>query len=290
MDEELTPEESEAFEAMKADETPAEEPKAEEAKPEVTEKPAGEPEKEETPEFKSERAQTMVPHQAMHAERMKRQAAEAKLAELETRLSAIEKPPEEAPQWVDPLVDPEGHRKWTEYQTSQATSQVEEIKQARAREAAVAQRQVRAQNYETEFIKDNADFVDAANFAAQARLAELGQAGLNEQQAVQRLAQETTAVFNAAEAAGINPCALIYQRAAQVGYKKADPAADTATKAAEEAAKVTALAAAQAATKTATVASGGAEGGKLTAKQIAEMSDAEFDKLGEDELRRAMGG
>ena len=124
--EELTSEEAAALEAMKNDtgEGIEQEQKAQEAEQKEQESSDAEEVREQDPqdgrqeevkaEFKTSREKPpegYVPHQAMHAERLKRQELEKKIEALEAKLT----PQEQPPQYVDPLEDPEGFRNYDEY-------------------------------------------------------------------------------------------------------------------------------------------------------------------------------
>lgn len=285
-DVDLTADEQSALEAMQNEpEAPAQEPEGEQR--EAVE-PEGEEakESEQQPEFKSSREERppegFVPHQAMHAERVRRQEVERQLNELTERLSALEKPKDEPPQWVDPLVDPEGFKKYDDYRQKQLSEQIAQLTQTREQEQQIQQRTGQATRFEQAFRESNPDYDDAAKFLQQARWDELSRAGYEEHQIARQIALDANALFDAGVKTGMNPAQLVYLRAQQAGYTKAAPQQS------EEAAKVTALAEAQKNTQGIGTAGGGA--GKLTAAQIAEMSEEEIFNLPEDELRRAFGG
>ena len=167
MTEELTAEEKQAYEEMQAA------PAVEDTSPvEAPEQPAQEPQEaiskpaEGEPEFTSQRAQEKppegyVPHQAMHAERAKRKELEKKLAEIEARLAEKEKPADPEPQFVDPLEDPDGFRKYTEHQEKRRQEAIDQFlkqnKAEREREALVQE----AGRLEQEFMAKTPDYMDA---------------------------------------------------------------------------------------------------------------------------------
>lgn len=294
--EELTPEETAAMEAMESDTSvELEEPKEpvqEEQQPEPKEP---EETKEAEPEFKTTREKPpegFVPHQAMHAERMKRQELEGQLAELtkwkeQQEAAAVQA---QEPQWADPLVDPEGFKRYQDHQQSKLNDQIQAQNKQFADQQALNARVASAQRFEAEFKTTTPDYDDAARFIQEKRVNDLRAAGHGDQAIVQQIAQDANAIFEAGERLGMNPAQLLYMRAQAEGYTKApDPAAQAAQTAEAEAAKITALAEAQKETQ-GLGTTGGKQGGQITAAQLAEMSEAELAKVSDDDIRRAMGG
>ena len=287
MKEEFTADEQAAMDAMKADTTP--EPQ------EVTEAPQETPEeapKEEAkePEFKTSREKTekppegFVPHQAMHAERMKRQELERKIAELEARLPKPEE--EKPPQWVDPLVDPEGFRKYDEWRQRENNEKLEQINRSLKEREETAVRVRRAAELEAEFAAETPDYPQATQFLHQARVSELAAMGYSPDQISAQLRQDAMGVFNAAQQIGMNPAELLYIRARRAGYQ---PPVKEAPKPVADAERVVALDKAQKATQGLGSASG-PQSGQLTARDLAAMSEAELAKVPAEVKRRAMGG
>ena len=283
MADEMTAEEQAEFEAMQND---APEPERAEAEPEATEP---EPEQSEPQaEFKTTREKPpegFVPHQAMHAERARRQEAEQSIAELRARLAALETPPapkDEPPQWVDPLVDPEGFNKYQKYQEKQVTDRLDRWEQQQKSEADLQAKMAQAAQFEAEYIKTAEDYPQAAQFLHQSRAAELQAQGFTQQQVQSQLGHDAVRLVDAAVAAGLNPAHLIYERARAAGYKKP----------VDEGARVAKLAEAQ--RQTASLPASGAEQrGALTAEQVGAMSDDDFQralKERPDDIRRIMGG
>lgn len=223
-----------------------------------------------------------VPHQAMHAERQRAKAAEARLAEMQARLDALENPQEPAPAYVDPLIDPEGHRKWTEHQNREVLAKLEAIERGAQTSQRRAQRMQEAMAYEAEFRKQAGDYDQAIAHLHSQRAAELLAAGIADPQA--QIATEVDAIFDAAQTAGLNPAQILYIKAQETGWKASTAAAKT------EADRLAAQAKAQAATASLSTAPGEGQGAKLTAAQIAEMSEDEIAKLSEEELAAALGG
>lgn len=292
MKEEFTAEEQAAMTAMKADTAPepqdvTEQPKEE---PETREEPKAEEPKE--PEFKTSREKPaekppegFVPHQAMHAERMKRQELERKVAELEARLPKPEE--EKPPQWVDPLVDPEGFRKYDEWRSRQSEEKLEQITRSLREREETAARVRKAAELEAEFAAETPDYPQATQFLHQARVSELAAMGFSQEQIGAQLRQDALGVFNAAQQIGMNPAELLYIRAQRAGYRRQE--APKAPEVPSEADRVVALDKAQKATQGLGSATG-PQMGQLTARDLAAMSEAELAKVPADVKRRAMGG
>ncbi|WP_299949079.1 hypothetical protein [uncultured Ruegeria sp.] len=286
--EELTTEESTALEAMQTEETTVEETpevKTEEGTqeaPKTEEKPADESEKEKPPEG-------FVPHQAMHAERLKARQERERADALEKRLADIEakiSPQEQPPEYVDPIEDPDGFRKWAEYSAKQSEQKAETVTKSVQQQTEERQLMVKIENYEREFLQKTPDASDAISFLSQARTQELTQMGHGPAEVQAQLRQDVMAMVQAGEAIGMNPAELAYMRAKSMGYETAQPATAPQQTDAE---KIAAMAQAQEATK-GVGSSGPAQTGAITATQLAEMSEEEFAKLTDEEVRKAMGG
>lgn len=290
----LTPEESAALSEMESDTAPAPEEKAPEkpaAKAEET--PADEAKAEENPEFKSARSEEkppegFVPHQAMHAERVKRQELERLVQELQAKVDAVSAPKEETPQYVDPLEDPEGFRRYTDYQQQKLNERLEAITKTGEEERKITQRLARATELESQFAAETADYPQAAQFLHNQRVSELRGMGYGDDEISAQIRKDANGIFDAAEAAGINPAELVYMRAKRAGYAKAEAPQEQQEQSDGE--RITALAAAQKNTQGLGAAGGGAQSGRLTLAQVAEMSEAELAKIPDDELRAIMGG
>ena len=282
--EDLTAEEQSALAEMEQDTGEG----LEEAQ-QAQEAPKDEPQEDEKPVFKTQREKPpegFVPHEAMHAERMKakaereaRETLEKRLAELEAKLA----PKEEAPQWVDPLVDPEGFKRWSDHRDKTISERLEAQDQDR-QERAERQRQEVAQA-EAEFSAKTPDYLPTIEAMKQGRIAELRGAGLADQEIVAHLNADVRGIVQAAKLMGISPAELAYMRAHHLGHR-----ADTQKTGQDEASRIVALAEAQKRTQGLGSAGGGAQAGKLTMAQLAEMSEEEIAKIPEAEIRAAMGG
>lgn len=290
MSTEWTDEDEKALAEMKAaDEAPVEEAPAEdEAASQEAVEPAEAEEKPE-PEAKTEDAakppEGYVPHQAMHAERLRRQEAERRLKEIEERLKADEKPKEEE-QIPDPVVDPE---KWAAYQRETTGRSQQEIQRLRQEiEQERYQRQVfNAVTMGEQRVKaEKPDYDTAISHLMEARKRELAYFTDDQDAINNQIRQDLWGVSTAAIEKGLNPAEVLYNIAHQRGYQP--PEADTGTP--DAASRVTAAAKAQEATASLSQASGGPQSGRLTADQLAAMPEKDFAKLSDDDIRKAMGG
>ena len=301
-EEELTASEQEAYTAMQSEDTEVDEAPqdTEEGTQDASEDTGassedGAEEGEQTAEFKSQRDEKppegMVPHQAMHAERQKRQAAEARLAEMEAKLSALETPAEKPPEFVDPLEDPDGFRKWQEHQSAETKDQIDAIHKERQESLQRAERVQKAERLEQEFAAKTPDYMDAVKTLHNSRVSALRDAGWDDSEIQSQIVQDAQNVFEAAERIGMNPAQLLYIRAQEFGYTpKAAEAAQETTRGTAEADRITALAEAQKNTQGLGSAGGGEQAGQLTAAQLANMSEAELAKVSDADIARAMGG
>ena len=294
--EELTESEQELLAVMKAADEPDAEPAKEE--PGVTTEPteganeassevAKDPDAKE-PEFKSSRTddkppEGYVPHQAMHAERTRRQELERRLEALEAAQAPKEEEP--APEWADPVIDPEAHRKWQEHQNAQMQARLDAIEANTKEQGEVRQRFETAERLEREFMAENPDYGAAVQHLHASRVAELRGQGMADAEISAQISKDANALFDAAQMIGMNPAQLLYQRAHQAGYTKEEQPAQT-----DDGDKIVALAEAQKNTQGLSSAGGGEQKGKLTASQLAEMSEEEMAKLSPEQIRAAMGG
>lgn len=278
MSDEFTAEEQAVIDEMQAEidqpveATPPETPSEAEKQPVE----AQEAEKQaEPPAEPSKPPEGFVPHQAMHAERMQRQAAEKQLAEMGEKIAQLEKQVNPEPQYVDPIEDPEGFRRWSEHNAQAARSVIDTNAEASREQQRIQQRQNEAAVFEQQFMAQEPAYADAANFLHQQRLQELASQGVVGPDADATISKDINALFDAAKAANMNPAQLIFIRAQEAGFVKQKSPAES----------IQAQAAAQAATQTVSGQSGAPQAGELTAEIVANMPQAEFDKLSEDQLR-----
>ena len=277
----FTPDEEAAFAAMANGEVVANEAAeaAPQAEPETPAEAAPAPEPAPQPEAVKP-PEGFVPHGALHQEREKRKALEAEIAAIKASKEDA-KPPE----WADPVTDPEGHRAWLEYKNSETTKQLEAIQnQTRQAEENKRLQDFAAQSAQ-EFIKTQPDYPEAFAWATQqitTALTEQGHAMSEINGAIEGMVRENLVT---AQRWGVNPAELLYFRAQKAGYKSAAPAPDT--RKAEE--QVRAVERAQRATEGLGQGGGAAIKGEKTAEDLAEMSQAAFNELSEEDLRAAMG-
>lgn len=280
-EEQLTPEEAEALEAMESQpvDEKAEEPKAEEPKAEPEARP-------DEPEFKSVRTEDkppegFVPHQAMHAEREKRKAVEARLEALE---KAMEKPAEAAPEYVDPLEDPEGFRKWAEYNRNGTQERLDQQDRQFKQQQEHQQRVQELARSEAEFSAKTPDYPDALKHLEATRLAELQGMGYGQQEALAQMQKDAQGILQAAKSMNMNPAELAYFHAQRAGYKKVEVTPDPT-----EAEKMAALSKAQENTEGLN-SSGAPQSGQLTVKALSEMSEEELAAIPDADFKKVMGG
>ena len=284
-DDTLTPEETQHLEAMQVETDP--EPSAE---PVTAEPVSAEPQAPEgaTPEFKSARAlekppEGFVPHQAMHAERMKRQELERRLEQLESQQT----PADEPPKYVDPLEDPEGYRKYDEYHRNKVMETVQRQQQTVQQQQVMQQRASTAAAAEAEFVKTTPDYHQAAQFIHQARINQLQSMGYGPGEIQRQMMIDANNLFDAGQQSGINPARLLYMQAQEAGYVNSTGQTQAPTTAA---AQLEATANAQAQTRGMGTGGGAGQTGKLTVAQMAEMSEAEIAKLSPEQVEAAFTG
>ena len=256
---------------------------------------------------------TMVPHRALHEERELRKAAEAREAEVNTRMRLVEErtnlllqrfsqptqpvTASAAEAIPDSATDPAGHilavmkRQETQIaQLSQALQQRGQVDQGAAVIANVQQQAVAA---EQDFIAaGTADYPQAAQYLRQFRAKQLSELGYSPVEQAQMINAEALGVAARAIGQNKNPAAVIYALAQHSGYKapsaNGDGAADaTAQPTAGE--RLARVAAGQQQGR----GLGGARGAgpaPLTAQRLAEMSDSDFEKAMNTEEGRALFG
>ena len=286
--------EDNALMASMRDEAPAPEL---EAAPEAA---APEPEHEEAQEA-ADPTRT-VPHQALHAEREKRKAAEAKAAAAEQKaaveaakfaerfqmLAAAVQATQPAPQAPAPAeipdvnTDPIGHFKALYEQTQKAVKEQSAIltgfqeQQKQARE--VSELRAWGTQQEQAFMAQEPSYVAAMDHLKQSRHAELEAVGITDPaQREALIMQDVTQIAQAARQQGVNYAERLYNVALKRGFQKATetpaiPALDAAPPALD------AIQRAQRGRDSATTisAAGTAAPVALSPERIASMSDAQF--------------
>lgn len=227
-----------------------------------------------------------VPHGALHAEREARKALQKQLEELQAWKQSQENPPEPEPQYVDPIEDPEGFKRYDEHRQKKLETQFEQFQQQQQRQAQQQSRLREAAMLEQEFAAKTPDYQNAAEHLHNARLRELQMQGYAQHEAEAQIAQDATRLFVAAKAIGMNPAQLLYMRAQEAGYTPQKPATPAPV---PDDQRIEALANAQAQTRGVGSAGGSEQSGQLTAAQLANMSEAELAKVPDEVIARAMG-
>lgn len=286
IEEQLTPEEAQADQAMQETPTESEGQHGQEDQQGAgnQDAPAG-PEGVE-PEQQEERQRPpegFVPHGALHAEREARKRLQSELEELKRWREEQQNPPEQPPQYVDPIEDPEGFRKWAEHNAQQPTKTVEQLQQEQRQVAEHQQRIQQATRLEQEFAAKTPDYGEAVQWLQEQRINELRGMGYSDQEIGSQIQQDANGIFNAAQASGMNPAELLYLRAKSSGFQ-ARPAPVS------EAQKMEAQAKAQQQTQGLGSGGGAPAAGKITAAQLAEMSEDELAKVPADQIQAAFGG
>ena len=278
----FTPEETQAFEAMR-EETSGKTPVIEtEAAPEPKPEPVAEQAKVETEAEKPEK-QNFVPQQALHEERKTRQELQREFeqykSQTEERLRQIAErinPPQQPPS-VDE--DPIGALKATQAELQQFrefAQQQQQESQARQQIQTIA---TRAAALEREFVTKTPDYNEASAHLIQSRDAELQMLGMADpMQRQQTIQMETMALANMAIQNNQNPAELVYTLARQRGFtpKQAEAAAQAVN---PEAEKLNRIAEGQQAGQSLGSATGSPPPAEVSAKVLANMSDEEFDKF-----------
>lgn len=278
-----TPEETAALESIRTEtaivEAPAEKP-AELAKPPEEQKPQAEKPAEKKPEER----QRLVPHAALHEERVKRQNLEKRLQELEAA-----KPKTEAPQPIDETQDPLGaiaelRAKLKNYEDSQQQDQ----QQRAAMEDLGRRVGARVQAYAAE----HPEYPDQVKFLRQSRFEELQDLGYDDDAIVRQLMQEEVALGQRALETDRDPGEMVASMAKRRGWKPAEPEAKTEEKpeekpAAEAAAikeeiakteaKIDRLEKGQRAAKSPSKGGGDSPATELSLEAIANLDGAAFD-------------
>ena len=260
-------------EIAEAAEQPAEEtPKAPEA-PEA-----------EKPEEKEEKKQTLVPHQALHEERKRRQEIEAQLRNeraerqrneqiIAQRLQELyqasqqQNQPQVPSETEDPLAASLHGVKVTQEQLKQLQTRMAQEDWQRQQVAQQQQLIGWAQSQAAEFQRETPDFPEAYQHMRTIRMGELEEMGLTPQQIQHTLVQDELWVFQHAAQTGRNPAEIVYGMAKRTGWQK--------KQAGEQ--KIETLQKGLQASKS--LGNGGGSAGMPTPEQIANMSEEEFGAL-----------
>lgn len=236
---------------------------------------------------KSEEKPKLVPHQALHAERLKRQETERLLAEQRQQFARYEqrmnelnellRPKEQIP---DPVQDPIAALQYTQKQLEdmrQAQAQEQQQRQAYEREQALVQQVDTGykQSWASK-LNENPDAGNAYSAFVSALDGHFQLRGVMDPAQRQALiVQEERAIAYAAMKQGIDPAEAVIKQAALYGYRPQaqQPAPEDAAKTIEN--KQRGLAAA----KSLSNAGGSTADNTLTPARIASMSTEEFTAL-----------
>ncbi len=247
----------------------------------------------------------MVPHAALHEERLRRQETEQRLAEANKARQTIEERTNlllqryAAPQPSTPAApvapavpaldaDPVGHILGRQAQTEALLSQIVQAvvgqdQQAQAANNASSLR-MRAESMEREFARETPDYPAAATHLLEARRQELMAAGWTDPAEIQQmLAGEAQGLAINAINRNENPAAIVYKLAKLRGYAPADPNTETGQAATTDAQQP------NGAERVQTIARGQQQARSIsqvrgqgpvpmTAERLLAMSDADFQK------------
>lgn len=214
-----------------------------------------------------------VPHGALAQERGERRKAEARLQETLDRLDQLEKrlaPAEPEPEWKDPVIDADAHRKWQEHQLAQRDRKIEAAMEQFQQRQEMEQRTAQLAAHEQQFIAQVPDYPRAVQHLTQARQRELAAQGMAPHEIQAEITGHARRIYDAAVAAGINPAQMYYTLATQYGYQRQAAAPD-------EGSQIAARAAAEAATRGLGNAGGAKQKGSVTLAQLSKMTGAEIE-------------
>ncbi|WDM88044.1 hypothetical protein LG197_26195 [Pseudomonas asiatica] len=238
-----------------------------------------------------DKRQRNVPLGALQEERSKRQQAQQEIAQLQQQLAAFQTQQQQAlaqqqaaqreaeiPAFVD---DPEGHINGLKQQFQaelDAMRQGQQQQQVQAFQAQVADAMSYATKLEAEFKQANPEYESAFEFVHQAAARELAgrYPGVTEAQLTTVQQGALLDFLQTCRQRGVNPCEQIMQRAQALGF---NPSVRTARQ--QSARKPpTSLSDTSGSTRAPD------QRGNVTAKDVAGMSNEEFDKLFES-MRRS---
>ena len=231
-----------------------------------------------------------VPHAKFHAERERRKELEAELNKLKTQQNQEQQQNNvnNIPQYVDPVVDQEGYRRWAEYRAQLPMAKIKQLEENAQVQQAVQDVHSKLNYYDQEMMKINPDYENAVEWAKNNRVTSMIEAGYTQDEANKQLAQDVYNLFRAAEAAGISPAKLFYDKAIEDGYVSKNTG-DEGTQLSDQEKRIDALNKAQANTQTMSQ-TGESQAGKMTLKTAASLSERDFAKLSKDEIDRLLSG
>lgn len=279
--------EAEAFSPEELAELNAPEPEPQ-AEPQASDEPEPEPEPQEPdtqePAKDPDRVD-MVPHQALHAERLKARELKAQLDEQNGYIRKInetllaQRETDKAPQAPDPNEDPIGHSQWKAEQLEKRLNQFEESATNTQKQQA-EQQEIQAQ-WNRYIHERNTEAANIPHFEGAFQHLAIGlrdqllSQGFPPEQVAQEVTNREWALAQQARSMGVSPARMLYAVAEQHGFKpkEAEPTTDAA---AEAAAKLDKINTAQS-TNVSLSQTGGAGSGELTLKDLAAMSGEELE-------------
>ena len=273
-----------------------------EPEPEFEPLTASEPEPEPEPLAASEPApaparQETVPHAKFHAERERRKALQAELEHLRAQQPQTAAPSQSImPEYVDPIIDPDGYRRWAEFNAQLPMLQAQQLRSELQAQQEASAFLERLNDYDVAMKQQVPDYDQAVQWVREQYVTTLTEAGFTADEAEQQLRNDTYRLCQAGEQAGMSPAKLMYMRAFEMGYNPTMLSSDAGNDDAGAQApttpqmqRVQTLNKAQQNAQTLTQ-TGEAQAGQLTVKTAAEMSEAELAKLSEEEMDRLLSG
>lgn len=256
-------------------ETPAPEPEKQEAAPEVKPEAKEEPKAEAPPKMVDKRAldEARIHNREMRAKYAQLEAAHkeamGKLAEFQQRLD----PGAQKPAFED---NPAEHLR---VEVTETKKQLEDFKAKQDTEAKLAQFNQWYHGQAQSFASQQKDFFDAYATYNRARVEQLVNQGLTDDQATARLRYEEMQLASTAAQLGQNPAQLIYQLAQSRGYKPAElpSAQNPSTVSAPN--KIEQIKKGMEASKPLSSIGGGGQVDNLTWEYVASAPDDEFPAL-----------
>jgi hypothetical protein len=267
-----------------------------------------------------------VRHGAFHQERERRKAVEKELTELREKFTrgdermrllteamqrqatpaapaaaAQAAQPTEPPKRIDPNEDIFGaYRQLQEDFEALRTGQTQQSETLKRQEEARQEEAAREQTltaYRADIqntVRSDATFVDAYRHLIDGRVSEMKLLGYSDADAIKAVNDEEFSLVQSALSRGQSPASLVLQLAKSRGFvAKAPEPAPAPTLAETPVEKAARTAAGQAGPGRSLSAAGGAPAGEITATMLAEMSEADFEKLvasNPQRVRALMGG
>lgn len=259
-----TPAEVAEFEAMR-DDAPAPAPAADPPKP-----------TEPTPPAEPRKSQRLVPHEALHEERTRRQALERRLAELEKAQTPAPQQRQQQPEEIDENQDPLGAIAQLKQRLKAADEQEQRQRQQSEALTDLGRRVGARVNA---YAAEHPEYTDQVKFLREHRFAEYKILGHDDDSAARMIMQEETGLAAWALERDMDPGEVVAKLAEQRGWKappplQADPPPSTPSPDVE---RLERLQRGQRIAKSPSAAGGGAPAAELSLEAIAELDGAAFD-------------